>query len=155
MLQRRDTASSLVGCCTNKPPEPPFTGIGAMLEPQPSKEGYPQVHAVLPDSPAAQAGLKIGDLLIRIDGLSGTEMSADQAVERIRGEAGRPVRLTVRSGDQERELTLTRRTIQPPTVPQIRHIFEPNSRSGYVHAIEIKRGERFVRISEDTITVAR
>jgi carboxyl-terminal processing protease len=63
----------------------------------------------IPGSPADRAGIRAGDLVARIDG---TDVGADVAgaIERMRGEAGSTVRLTVRrpSTGEVLELTMQR-----------------------------------------------
>lgn len=76
------------------------------------------VIAPLPDTPAEQAGLLAGDVITEIDGESTEDMSVDQAVQRIRGEQGTDVVLTIyRAGETEvREIAVTRDTIKIPTI---------------------------------------
>ncbi|RMD86355.1 MAG: PDZ domain-containing protein [Candidatus Dadabacteria bacterium] len=50
---------------------------------------------VYPGAPGHRAGLRDGDVVRRIDGVSTTGMSVTEAVHRIRGEVGTPVRLTI------------------------------------------------------------
>ena len=62
--------------------------------------------AVLPDGPAAKAGVQPGDVIVEMDGQRIT--SHDQLIVRIRAKAvGDQVTLTVQRGDQEEELTMT------------------------------------------------
>lgn len=49
----------------------------------------------LEGTPAAEAGLDSGDIIIKIDGTSTEDMALDDAVARIRGEPGEPVVLTI------------------------------------------------------------
>jgi S1-C subfamily serine protease len=59
---------------------------------------------VMPDSPAAKAGLKAGDVIVSVDGkaVSGPE-ELRAAVQRAG--AGKEVKVTVRRGDEQREFT--------------------------------------------------
>ena len=53
-------------------------------------------------TPAYKVGLKAGDIIIKIDGVATEEMALDDAVARIRGEQGTPVKLTIwRRGFEE------------------------------------------------------
>ena len=80
-----------------------FVGIGVTVE-HPEKYTI-RVIDVIPGSPADKAGIKIGDLITAVDGISVTEAGYDNTVNAIRGEIGTSVNVTV---DREGEsLTLT------------------------------------------------
>ena len=70
---------------------------------------------IAPDSPAAEAGLQVGDVLIAIDG-NDTRGADSAAVDGwVRGEAGTQVSLTVARDGAAFEVTLTRRQVFFPT----------------------------------------
>ena len=71
------------------------------------------VVAPLQDSPADAAGLQPGDIVTGVDGESVSGMSLDDAIQRVRGEAGTEVTLTIRRGDDAPfDVTITRAQIQ-------------------------------------------
>lgn len=109
----------------------PAGGIGISAERTP--EGYVRVTGVRPGGAAAQAGLKAGDLITQVDGapLSPTT----PALDLLRGRAGTPVHLTVRSGGQERALTLTRQELHRPP---LRVTLEPQSKGEWGNTIEAR-----------------
>ncbi|MBI3115487.1 MAG: S41 family peptidase [Candidatus Kerfeldbacteria bacterium] len=90
--------------------ETAFDGIGAELG---VRDETLVVIAPLPGSPAEQAGLRAGDAILAIDGVTAIDMTVDEAVERIRGEGGTTVTLTVgRQGETEAfDVALVRATI--------------------------------------------
>lgn len=92
-----------------------FSGIGMEVG---IRDNVVTVIAPLPDTPAERAGLVAGDLILKIDGESTEGMQIDEAVNRIRGEKGTSVLLSVyREGDLEiKEISVTRDTISVPTV---------------------------------------
>lgn len=92
-----------------------FSGVGMEVG---IRDGYVTVIAPLPDTPAEQAGILTGDIIVRIDGESTEGMNIDEAVQRIRGEQGTDVKLTVlREGEDELlQITVTRDTITVPTI---------------------------------------
>ncbi len=73
--------------------------------------GY-EVMDVVAGGPAAEAGLKIGDTILTLDGRPAGETPVFEARNRLRNSApGTPVRLAVRSGARDRELTLVLRDL--------------------------------------------
>ena len=92
-----------------------FSGIGAQLGQD--KDKNLQVIAPIAGLPADKAGLKAGDLIVKIDGTSTSGMSTDDAVNRIRGKKGTKVTLqVVRGGSQTLTFTVTRDDIKLPSV---------------------------------------
>ncbi len=72
-----------------------FEGIGAYVET--TSRGIAVIP--LPGSPAARAGLRAGDLIVRINGQDATAITEDQAAALLRGAAGTTVTLGIqRSG---------------------------------------------------------
>ena len=59
------------------------------------------------DTPAARAGIKSGDLILAIDGESTKEMSAGDAADKMRGEPGSPVTVTLRRAGVEEPFDLS------------------------------------------------
>jgi carboxyl-terminal processing protease len=67
--------------------------------------------------PAAKAGLKAKDIITEINGESTSGMSVDEAVSKIRGNAGTNVKLQiVRDRSQSLNFTITRQDINLPSV---------------------------------------
>lgn len=77
--------------------------------------GYIGVIAVLPDSPAAKIGLRIGDILEKIAGFTTSQMAIDQAQLLLKGQAGTTVPLSViRRGKAEpQEMTIALAKLAP------------------------------------------
>ncbi|MGA6959229.1 MAG: S41 family peptidase [Candidatus Acidiferrales bacterium] len=78
--------------------------------------GYIGVIGVLPDSPAAKIGLRIGDILEKIAGFTTGQMAIDQAQLLLKGNPGTTVPLSViRRGKAEpQEMTITLAKLAPP-----------------------------------------
>lgn len=73
-----------------------FVGIGVTISLAPSGVKVEYVEA---NKPAAEAGLKEGDIIIDIDSNSTKGMPFTEVLERIRGKAGTMVTLTISRGD--------------------------------------------------------
>jgi carboxyl-terminal processing protease len=91
-----------------------FSGVGMEVG---IRDDAITIIAPLPDTPAEIAGLIAGDVIVRIDGESTENMTIDEAVQRIRGEEGTDVLLTIyRDGESEfQEISVTRSIITIPT----------------------------------------
>lgn len=71
-----------------------FEGIGAQVEPSPDRTAV-IITAPLDDSPAEKAGIRPGDKILAVDGESALGWSVIEAVNKIRGQRGTAVVLTV------------------------------------------------------------
>ncbi len=69
-----------------------FGGLGIEVG---MENGFVKVIAPIDDTPAARAGIKAGDLIVRIDETSVKGMSLNDAVQLMRGEKGTKIVLTV------------------------------------------------------------
>jgi carboxyl-terminal processing protease len=77
-----------------------FGGVGIRIGTD--RGGQLLVESPLPGTPAYEAGILAGDLILKIDGESTENMSQKKAVEKITGEAGAKVTLTVlHEGDKK------------------------------------------------------
>jgi carboxyl-terminal processing protease len=93
-----------------------YNGLGLEVFQNPDRSLT--VIAPIDDTPAARAGMRPGDTIVRIDGEAINAENVNTAVESMRGEPGSKIRLTVlREGLVEPlELTLTRETIRIASV---------------------------------------
>ncbi|WP_426414998.1 S41 family peptidase [Aestuariirhabdus sp. LZHN29] len=92
-----------------------FGGLGIEVG---MENGFIKVVAPIDDTPAAQAGVEAGDLIIKLDQKPVKGMSLEEAVEQMRGKPGTPIELTImRSGnDAPFDLTLHRAVIKVTSV---------------------------------------
>lgn len=90
-----------------------FEGIGAEL----GKEGnFVIIVAPLKGAPAEAAGVRSQDIIAEIDGEDAIDITISEAVNRIRGEKGTDVTLTLIRAGERIETTITRGTIDIASV---------------------------------------
>jgi carboxyl-terminal processing protease len=82
------------------------------------EDGFVKVIAPMDDTPAAEAGIESGDLIVQLDGTPVKGMSLSDAIEAMRGDPGTEVHLTlVKAGkNSPTDVTLTREIIQVASV---------------------------------------
>ena len=92
-----------------------FGGLGIVVG---MEDGFVKVISPIDDTPAQRAGVKAGDLIIRLDEKPVKGMSLDDAVKIMRGKPGTDIELTiVREGeDQPLKFTITRDRIRVKSV---------------------------------------
>lgn len=92
-----------------------YGGIGALIR---QKEDYVRIAQPYEGSPADRAGFKIGDKILAIDGKDAKGFTTEQVSNRLKGEPGSKVRVTVEHLDGSRETqTIRRQRIAIPGVP--------------------------------------
>jgi len=115
-----------------------FEGIGAEL----SKEGeFVVIVAPIKGTPADKAGIRPGDVIVKIDGEDSTNITVYEAVKRIRGEKGTEVVLDVVRNGEGIKIPIIRDSIDIPSVKW--------RTEGDVGIIEISR------FGNDTSTLAK
>ena len=92
-----------------------FVGVGIEIG---MEEGLVKVVTPIEGSPAFRAGLKSGDLITKIDDTAVKGLTMDQAVKRMRGEAGSKVVLNIFRKSENRvfPVTITREEIKVQSI---------------------------------------
>jgi carboxyl-terminal processing protease len=92
-----------------------FGGLGIEVG---MEDGFVKVVAPIEDTPAFRAGVKSGDLIVKLDDTPVKGMTLNDAVKRMRGKPGSTIKLTIsRKGvDKPVVLTLTRAVIKVRSV---------------------------------------
>ncbi len=92
-----------------------YVGVGIQVN---ERDDQIVVVAPIDQSPAKEAGVLAGDVLIAVDGVDVTGQSIDEVIQKVRGEAGSQVTLRfLRDGeDSPLTFTLTRRRIDVSSV---------------------------------------
>ena len=92
-----------------------FTGIGATMT-QDLENKTTKITDIEKGSPAEEAGLQAGDLVVQVDDHKIVDESLDEIVKWVRGKEGTEVTLHIVRGEEELSFTMTRRVIQQNTV---------------------------------------
>ena len=88
-------------------------GIGAEIG---LRNNKPTIIKPLNDSPAQKAGIKAGEVIMKVNGEEAADWGVDKVVDKIRGEIGTSVKLTLQNGQQIREVSVVRQNITAPAV---------------------------------------
>jgi len=129
-----------------------FGGLGIMIE---MKDNYVTVLSPMEDTPGYKAGILAGDRIIKIDGNSAEKMGLQDAVEKLRGEPGTDVTITVLrpSTGQAQDYKLTRAIIKVDMAKDVNNKKEfplGDDKIGYVRLVQF--GEK---TSEELETALR
>jgi carboxyl-terminal processing protease len=88
-------------------------GIGAEIG---LRNNKPTIIRVLANNPAEKAGVRAGDTILAVNDQPASGWSADKTATQVRGEAGTTVKLAVMRGSESKEFTITRATVNNPSV---------------------------------------
>jgi carboxyl-terminal processing protease len=110
-------------------------GIGVSVD---MRAGSHLIISVLDGSPADQAGLRAGELILAVDGTRVDRSTTDELIRLVRGEPGTPVVLRIRGRDgAEREVTINRDRID---VPAASWAFVPGTRIAVIRLAQFSSG---------------
>ena len=90
-----------------------YVGIGITISLMEDESGF-EVIKVNEGSPAEDAGMKAGDVIIEIEGQPTVGMTTTDARDLVRGKEGTQVALTVRRGAETLALSVLRKTVETP-----------------------------------------
>ena len=113
-----------------------YGGIGSIIRMR--KDSTVIIHEPYPDMPAAEAGLQVGDVLLKIDDKDLRGMSTSEVSELLRGEPGTTFMLRIQRPNEKktRDIKITRRSIKKTAVPYVGLIGE----AGYISLTEFTEG---------------
>ncbi|WP_439610610.1 S41 family peptidase [Reyranella sp.] len=87
-----------------------FGGLGIEVT---MENGVIKVVSPIDDTPASKAGIMPGDLIFALDGEPVQGLTLQEAVERMRGKVGTPIKVSIRRGTKDPfDVSLTRETIK-------------------------------------------
>ena len=113
-------------------------GIGAEIG---LRNNKPTIIKPLENSPAQKAGIKAGEVIVKVNDESSSDWSVDKVVSKIRGEIGTSVKLTLLSEGQTREVSVVRQNIVSPAVE--------SEIDGEIGILKVNR------FGDDTVSLAR
>ena len=90
-----------------------YVGIGVTVRQLTNGTGMEVLEAA-EGTPAQQAGIQPGDVIVAVEGDPITSENISDISNRIRGEEGTAVTLTIRRGQTEQTLSVIRKTVQTP-----------------------------------------
>lgn len=92
-----------------------FEGIGVVIR---RGENGIEVVGVMEGTPAAQAGVRVGDVFVEVDGVDVTRDNNLELATKVRGPAGTTVSITFRRGSELITLEIVRARIEIPNIEQ-------------------------------------
>ena len=113
-------------------------GIGAEIG---LRNNKPTIIKPLENSPAQKAGIKAGEVIVKVNDEASSDWSVEKVVSKIRGEVGTSVKLTLLSGNQTREVSVVRQNIVSPAVE--------SEIDGEIGILKVNR------FGDDTVSLAR
>ena len=113
-------------------------GIGAEIG---LRNNKPTIIKPLENSPAQKAGIKAGEVIVKVNDEASSDWSVEKVVSKIRGEVGTSVKLTLLSGGQTREVSVVRQNIVSPAVE--------SEIDGEIGILKVNR------FGDDTVSLAR
>lgn len=111
-----------------------FGGLGIEIT---IREGLLTIVSPIEDTPAWEAGVKAGDIIVKIDGELTKSITLDEAVKKLRGKPGTEVTITIlREQDKKlKDLTITRGIIK---IKDIKRALILEDNIGYVKIAEFR-----------------
>jgi len=113
-----------------------YGGIGSLVR---GGGEYVVISEIYKGFPADLAGIKAGDILKKVDGVSLKGFSTDKVSEKLKGNPGTPITLTIEREGKESDFSLKREKIIIPPVPYFGML---DSKTGYI---------RFTNFTQDCI----
>jgi len=122
-----------------------FGGVGLSLGVDPQKGNVLTVVSPIVGTPAHEAGILAGDIILKVDGKSTETLGMNESIDAIQGEPGTPVTLTIlHEGEKDPvDITVKRAVVKVPSVLGDRRL--PDGSWDYMIDKERKIG--YIRLS--------
>lgn len=126
-----------------------YVGIGAEVN---MINGVFTIVTPMDDSPAFHAGVMAGDRVRKIDGEPTEGLTIDECIDRLMGEDGTDVTITVERQTETHEITITRAQIRARAIRGFKRA--PDTEARWDYLLDEDRRIGYVRISQFTPSVA-
>ena len=103
-----------------------YGGIGSMVR---GGGEYVVISEVYKGFPSDMAGIKAGDLIIKVDGVSLKGIPSDKVSDKLKGNPGTDITVTILRNGKEMDFKMKRQKISIPSVPYYGMI---DSKTGYI-----------------------
>ena len=90
-----------------------FVGIGVVIQ---YKDGYNEVVEVYENGPAEKAGIKVGDVLLKVDGQDIKGVYGDKVASLVKGKSDTMVEITVKRDEKEKTIKVKRGVVELQSV---------------------------------------
>jgi carboxyl-terminal processing protease len=111
-----------------------YGGIGSLVR---KSADFVVISEVYRGFPADKAGIRAGDILKKVNGVSLKGLATDSVSEKLKGDPGTPLTLTIERNGKESDYTLKRERIVIPPVPYYGML---NSKTGYIRLTSFTQG---------------
>lgn len=110
-----------------------FGGLGLEVG---TEEGFIKVITPIDDTPAAAAGIKTGDIIIKLDDENVKGMDVNDAIERMRGAPGTKIKLTIMREGENKPLEFNLKRAEISVASTKLKLLEPNF--GYIRLTQFQ-----------------
>lgn len=93
-----------------------YVGIGVTIQLMEESDPGFSIVSITHESPAEDAGLQIGDMIVGVEGQDALELGMTGTQQHVRGEEGTDVTITIERDGQRFDVTVTRRVIEVDVV---------------------------------------
>ena len=93
-----------------------YVGIGVTIQLMEESDPGFSIVSITHESPAEDAGLQIGDMIVGVEGQDALELGMTGTQQHVRGEVGTDVTITIERDGQRFDVTVTRRVIEVDVV---------------------------------------
>ncbi len=97
-----------------------------------------EVVNTMPDSPAEEAGILPGDLIVAVGGETVEKLGYYPAIDNVKGEEGTYVELTLVSGGETKDISVKRAKVTEQTV--LHHVTSTDASVGYIRILSFDAG---------------
>src|SRR5664280_1751863 len=111
-----------------------YGGIGSLVRPA---NDYVVISEVYKGFPADKAGIKPGDILKKVDGTSLKGLATDKVSEKLKGNPGTEINVTIERNGKDTDYPLKREKIIMPSVPYWGML---DSKTGYIRFTSFTQG---------------